>query len=49
MCLNTLKPIHAHWMLVAFEKIRDDMSLKLIGWQRTGIENAVESALCMNE
>jgi len=43
--LSILKPIHARWMLSVFDKLRNNQSARSIGWERTGIEEAVESSL----
>lgn len=48
LTLSTLKPIHARWPFIVFEKLRSDMKVKLIGWERTGISEVAESALTLN-
>ena len=35
--LSTIKPLHARWFLKAFETIRNQESVMIQGWKRTGI------------
>jgi len=40
--LSTLKPLHANWLLGAMDRLGGKKDLILRGWQRTGIQAAVE-------
>lgn len=42
--LTTLKPLHSRWMLSSFEKLRSNLRVKMIGWEKTGIEEAFNLA-----
>jgi hypothetical protein len=42
--LSTLKPLHSRWMLSSFEKLRANAKVKMIGWEKTGIEEAFNDA-----
>lgn len=46
--LSFMKPLHARWMLSSFEKMRTNMSVKKVGWEKTGIGEAFDNAYILD-
>eukprot|EP00058_Branchiostoma_floridae_P025112 XP_002610602.1 hypothetical protein BRAFLDRAFT_65792 [Branchiostoma floridae] len=42
--LTTLKPLHANWLLGAFDRVKDNSAAIERGWERTGIRAVAEKA-----
>ncbi|CAH1248535.1 TIGD4 [Branchiostoma lanceolatum] len=41
--LSKMKPLHAHWLLSAMDRLSPERELIMRGWERTGIKAAVEN------
>jgi len=41
--ISTLKALHAGWFLKAFDKISNQNSIILAGWENTGIMSSIEA------
>jgi len=41
MKLSTLKPLHANWMVQAFDRLRENRDALQFGWTQSGIAGAV--------
>ncbi len=44
MTLTEMKPIHARWLIRAFDKLKSSPTAILRGWEQTGIRGAVDLA-----
>jgi hypothetical protein len=42
--LSTMKPIHAQWMVTAWEALKENRQAILNGWSQAGIKAALQSA-----
>ncbi|KAI8522099.1 hypothetical protein Bbelb_018530 [Branchiostoma belcheri] len=42
--LSTLKPLHANWLLGAFDRVGNDSAAIERGWERTGIRAVIQKA-----
>ena len=47
--LSVVKPLHARWVLAAWEALRDNKDTLLTGWIQSGIKQAFESVTATNE